>query len=119
MEILTINGRDYSAHIAQKGVGWKRNDLDSDNTGRTKDGLMRRDKIGTKRTVAFSLVNMTREQLAQLDDDLSAATFSATYMDLHGQQTRTFYCSTFGATLEDAYDDEGQWGEATFTMIEV
>lgn len=119
MEILVINGHDYSAHIAQKGLGWKRNDLDSSNTGRTKDGLMRRDKIATKRTISFSLVNMTRAQLAELDDALSTATFQATYLDLHGQQTRTFYCSSFGATLEAAYDDEGQWGEATFNMIEV
>lgn len=119
MEILVINGHDYSAHIAQKGVGWKRNDLDSANTGRTKDGLMRRDKLGTKRSVSYDLVNMTRAQLAQLDDDLSPATFPATYLDLHGQQTRTFYCSSFAATLEAAYDDEGQWGEATFNMIEV
>lgn len=119
MEILVINGHDYSAHIAQKGMGWKRNDLESSASGYTKAGSRRRDKIGTKRSVSYSLMNMTRAQLAQLDDDLSEVTFSATYLDLHGQQTRTFYCSSFAATLEAAYDDEGQWGEATFNMIEV
>ena len=38
MEVLIINGTDYSDAIATKGYGWSRNDLDSDNTTRTKDG---------------------------------------------------------------------------------
>lgn len=37
MEVLVINGHDYSRHIERKGVGWSRNDLDSDKTTRTKD----------------------------------------------------------------------------------
>lgn len=119
MEVLRIGGVDYSRHIQQKGVGWSRNDVDSEKTTRTKDGKLRRYKIATKRKISYKLMNMTREQLAQLDTALSVPTFSATYLDLHGQMTRTFYCSSFSSTLECAYEEGETWGEASFDMIEV
>ena len=120
MEILIINGHDYSRFIESKGYGWSREDLDSENTVRTRDGLLRRDKIGVKRKLSFRLMNMTRAQLAQLDRDLSQASFSASYMDLHGTMTRSFYCSSFSVTLETAPEGaDDAWGEAAFNMIEV
>ena len=119
MEILTINGHDYSKNIKQKGVGWSRNDLDSDKTTRTKDGRMRRQKITTKRKLTFTMFRMSRELLAQLDSDLSAQTFTATYRDLHGTQTREFYCSSFSATLSDVQDGNDIWEGASFSMIEI
>ena len=119
MEVLKIGGVDYSAHIEAKGIGWSRNDVDSEKTKRVKSGNIRRNKITTKRKLSYKLIHMTQEQLAALDDALSEATFSATYLDLHGQQTRKFYCSTFSATLESAYSEDGEWSGAAFDMIEV
>ena len=119
MEVLIINGHDYSRYIERKGYGWTRNDLDSENTGRTKDGKMRRDKVATKRKLSYSVMNMTRAQRAQLDNDLSAPTFSATYLDLYGRQTRTFYTSSFSCTLNELLDGDGEWGDASFSLIEV
>lgn len=119
MDILIIGGVDYSDLIASKGYGWSRNDLDSDKTTRTKDGKMRRDKITTKRKLTFNLHPATRERLAALDDALSAATFSTTYLDLHGRRTGTFYCSSFECELEEATDTNEVWGNAKFSVIEV
>lgn len=119
MEVLVINGHDYSQFIESKGVGWSRNDLDSDKTVRTKDGRMRRDKITTKRKISYTMMYMTRAELAQLDDDLSEDTFSATYLDLHGKQTREFYCSSFSVTTDAVYDADGEWSGAAFNIIEV
>ena len=119
MEVLKINGHDYSSFVERKGVSWSRNDLDSSQTTRTKDGRMRRSKITTKRKLSFTLFNMTRAQLAALDDDLSAATFTATYLDLHGIMTREFYCTSFQATLSEVRDETGAWEGASFTMTEV
>lgn len=119
MEVLKIGGVDYSAHIEEKGIGWSRNDVDSEKTKRVKNGNLRRSKITTKRKLSYKLVNMTRKELAALDDALSADTFSAAYLDLHGQQTRTFYCTSFSVTLESAYSEDGEWGGAAFDMIEV
>lgn len=119
MEVLKINGVDYSPHIEEKGIGWSRNDVDSEKTKRVKNGTLRRDKITTKRKLSYKLLHMTRQQLAALDDALSAPTFTASYLDLHGLQTRKFYCSSFSATLESAYGEEGEWGDAAFNMTEV
>ena len=120
MNILTINGHDYSQYIEVSGYGWSREDLDSENTVRTKDGRMRRDKIATKRKLSFTMTHMTQSELAQLNDDLSEATFNATYFDLHGAMTKEFYCSSFSCTLDMAYDDDGTaWSEASFNIIEV
>lgn len=119
MEILTINGHDYSKYIKQKGVGWARNDLDSEKTTRTKDGRLRRQKITTKRKLTFTMFHMSRDTLSQLDSDLSAQTFRATYMDLHGTQTREFYCSSFSATLSDVQNGVDIWEGASFSLIEI
>lgn len=120
-EILVINGHDYSRFIEAKGIAWERNDIDSDKSGRsTINPEMRRYKLGTKRKMSYNLIGMKREELAQLDDDLSSTFFQATYLDLHGVQTRTFYCSSFKATTNTAEEDgyESWWDGATFTVIE-
>lgn len=119
MEILIINGHDYSAYVESKGIEWSRNDVDSEKSVRTKDGRMRRDKIATKRKLSYNMFHMTQSQLAQLDDDLSEATFSASYRDLHGTLTKEFYCSSFTATLSDVQDETDNWCDASFSIIEV
>lgn len=119
MVIFKTNGHDYSPYVKISGISWSRNDLDSDQTKRTKDGKMRRQKIATKRKISFEIINATREILAQLDDDLSKATFSAEYRDLHGTQTRTFYCSSFSAKLEWVDKETDVWGSGSFSVIEV
>lgn len=120
MNILKINGHDYSSYIQSDGYNWSREDLDSEKTTRTRDGKLRRDKIGVKRKLSFTMMDMPRELLSQLDNDLSQATFSATYLDLHGEQTRTFYCSSFPADLTMILDNGVElWHGAAFSMIEV
>lgn len=119
MEVLVINGHDYSRFIERKGLSWSRNDLDSEDTKRTKAGTMRRNKICTKRKMTYTMTNMTQAELAQLDDDLSEPTFSATYLDLHGILTKTFYCSSLSATVSECNGEESFWEGATFNMTEV
>lgn len=119
MELLIINSHDYSKYIKAKGYNWARNDLDSESSTRTKDGRMRRDKIATKRQLRYSAMGMSRDLLAQLDDDLSSPTFHARYSDLHGVMEREFYCSSFSTTLKSASPDSGDWEAAEFTLTEV
>ena len=119
MEVLIINGNDYSSAIEAKGYGWSRNDLDSENTTRTKDGRMRRDKITTKRKLSFTTRSIPRDMLARLDNDLNKTTCTVKYLDLHGIRTSEFYCSSMECTLEQAADDNEVWGGATFNLIEV
>ncbi len=120
MEILIINGHDYSTYVESDGYNWSREDLDSEKTVRTKNGRLRQVKIGTKRKLSFSMMGMSRELLAQMDDDLSRPTLSATYLDLHGPQTRTFYCSSFSSNLTMILESGVElWTGASFKPIEV
>lgn len=119
MEILIINGHDYSPYVKMSSVSWSRNDLDGPNAKRTKNGRMRRDKIGTKRKIGYEIINASREVLAQLDNDLSAPEFDATIRDLHGTQTRTFYCSSFSAKLQWVDGDRDVWDNGAFNIVEV
>lgn len=117
-EVLIINGHDWSRLIMSKGYGWSRNDLDSGDTGRPKNGLMRRDKVATKRKLTFKTMPAPREKLAQLDEDLSQTFFSATYLDLHGPMTKTFYCTSFETSVEEVGEDYENWLSASFNLVE-
>lgn len=119
MDVLIINGHDYSKYIKMSGISWSRNDLDGSDTKRTKDGRMRRKKICAKRKINYEIFDASREILAQMDDDLSASEFEVTYRDLHGTQTRTFYCSSFSARLQWVDGDRDVWDQGAFSLIEV
>ena len=119
MEVLIINGTDYSSAIASKGYGWSRNDLDSEKTTRTKDGTMRRQKITTKRKLSYTTRSVPHATLAKLDEALNLPTVTVKYLDLHGIRTSKFYCSSLECTLEEAADDNEVWGGAKFNLIEV
>lgn len=110
---------DYSSLVIRSGLGWTRNDLDSDSTGRTLDGVMHRTKVDTKRKLSFKLMPDIQSRYAALDDDLSQETFEAQYADLHGIQTRTFYCSSFAADLDEDIGDDPEWSGGSFSIIEV
>lgn len=120
MYILNINGHDYSRYIASGGYKWTREDLDSEKTTRTKDGKLRRDKICAKRKLSFEMMPMPRSMLIQLNNDLSQPTFQARYLDLYGEQKRTFYCSSFPSDLVMIINGGVElWQGASFNMIEV
>lgn len=120
MNILVINGHDYTKWIQDGGYSWSRDDLDTDKTTRTKDGSMRRDKITQKRNLTYTMLPMPQSQAAQLDSDLTDAQFEVTYHDLHGQQTREFYCSKFPANLRQVIDDGNiYWEGISFNLHEI
>lgn len=110
---------DWSDVVKRSGFGWTRNDLDSESSARTLDGLFHRVKIDTKRKITFELMPDRQSRYADLDDDLSQPTFSAQYADLHGIQTRTFYCSSFASTLDQDVGDDPDWNGGAFSIVEV
>ena len=113
---------DVTPYIVRSGYSWSRNDLDSEKSVRLKNTKIRRDKLGTKRSLSIELRathgELTRETLARLDDLLSKAIYTATFRDLHGTLTRNFYTSTFTATLDEINEDGEQWSGAAFDMVE-
>ena len=120
MQILVINGHDYTKWILSDGYSWSRDDIDSEKTVRVKNGNMRRDKITEKRNLSFKMRPMPEETAAELDTALHDKQFSVTYHDLHGDQTRQFYCSQFPANLRQIVED-GQtlWSGISFNLHEI
>lgn len=110
---------DWSDIAKRSGIGWSRNDLDAESSGRTLDGLMHRTKVTTKRKISYELMPDRQSRYADLDDDLSQPTFQAEYADLHGTLTKTFYCSSFSCTLDEDIDDDPEWSGGSFNIIEV
>lgn len=120
MNILIINGHDYTRWVQDDGYNWSRDDLDSEKTTRVKSGTMRRDKITEKRNLTYAMLPMPEEMAAQLDTDLHEPQFSVQYHDLHGDQTRNFYCSQFPASLQQVIDAENlMWTGISFSLHEI
>ena len=120
MNILVINGHDYTRWVTADGYDWSRDDLDSEKTVRVKTGNMRRDKVTEKRNLTYQMRPMPEELAAQLDTDLHAAQFSVRYHDLHGDQTRQFYCSKFPARLQQVVkEDKLMWAGISFSLHEI
>lgn len=120
MNLLIINGHDYSRWIADEGYDWSRDDLDSDKTTRVKSGKMRRDKITEKRNLSFKMLPMPEALAAQLDNDLHENQFTVQYHDLHGDQSREFYCSQFPAQLRQVVDKNNLlWQGISFNLHEI
>lgn len=120
MNVLVINGHDYTRYIQDDGFEWSRDDVDSEKTVRVKTGSMRRDKITEKRNLTYKMLPMPEALAAQLDTDLHDPEFSVQYQDLHGPQTRRFYCSKFPAKLRQV-TDEGRllWDGISFNLHEI
>ena len=111
---------DYSDMVKLSGLGWKRNDLDADGSGRSPlTGTMLRSLVARKRTLEWTLMPDRQSRYADLDTDLSQETFQAKYSDLHGTLTKTFYCSSFTAKLDQDVDNHPEWSGGSFTLIEV
>lgn len=118
--VLIINGTDYTKYIADGGYSWSRDDLDTDKTTRVKTGDMRRDKITQKRNLTYTMLPMPQDEAASLDSALQESQFSVTYQDLHGQQTREFYCSKFPANLRQVIDEGNLcWEGISFNLHEI
>ena len=120
VNILIINGHDYTNYVADSGFSWSRDDVDSEKTVRVKSGLLRRDKIAEKRNLKYTMLPMPEALAAQLDDDLNAPEFSVRYRDVHGEQQRSFYCSQFSGGLRQIID-EGDllWDGISFNLHEI
>lgn len=120
MTVLRINGHDYSKYVKDDGYDWSRDDLDGPETGRVKTGTMRRTKVAEKRNLTYSMIPMPEALAAQLDTDLHASEFSVTYHDLHGDQTRQFYCSKLPGKLRQIIDEKNvMWGNISFNLHEI
>jgi len=100
-----------------------RSDLDSEDTGRSESGYMRRDRVraGIYKVRASFLVS--KANLKVITDPISAASFSATVFDPYAaaDPTLTMYVGDRSAKLskyvDEAHPADSYW-ELTFSLVE-
>ena len=117
--VFKINGTDYTNLIQEGGIKWSRNDLDSQESGRTLDGVMHRTRIASKIKLSVTCMRMTTDTMIKLNTALSPVFISVTYLDpINGVVTRTFYGSTVEATTQIVLEGKTYWEGTTFNLIE-
>lgn len=117
--VFKINGTDFTDILSEGAIKWSRNDLDSDETGRTLDGLMHRTRVAIKAKLSVTTMRLTTSKIMALNAALKPAFISVTYLDpIDGVTTKTFYGSTVESTTQITMDGETYWEGTTFNLIE-
>ena len=117
--IFKIGGQDFTDILPEGAIKWSRNDLDSEESARTLDGLMHRTRIAIKRKLSITTARLTTGQIMDLNAALKPAFISVTYLDpIDGVTTKTFYGSTVESTTQITMDGETYWTGTTFNLIE-
>lgn len=116
---LQIGGLDLTELVAEGGLKWSRNDLDSDKSGRTLDGVMHRTRVAMKRKLSVTLRRLDTQQLMAVNQALAPQFVTVTYLDpLDGAATRVFYSSTVEAAVQTVAGGRTFWDGVTFSLIE-
>ena len=100
------------------------NDLDSDQTGRSIDGNLHRDVIGTNfRTIDLEWKTMTRSDLQNLLNAVSKTTFTVTYYDpiQDAKISKTMYAGNRKIDMYNYVIDNGKplWVNIGVSLIQV
>jgi len=114
-----IDTTELISYISNGGLKWSRNDLDSDDSGRTLDGIMHRSRIATKIKLQVVLDRLSQAEMTTLVNALSPQFVDVTYIDpVGGSVTKTFYGSTVDSTTERYINGDLFWETTTFSLIE-
>ena len=111
---------DMTPYIANRGVKWNRNDMDSPNTGRTLDGLMHRGRVSTKIRLDITCRPLKASELSIVLTAIYPEYVTVTYTDpMSGTVTKTMYSNNNPASyLFKRPDGTEWWSGITFPLVE-
>lgn len=117
--VFKVDGKDFTSFVLESGIGWSRNDLDSEKTTRTLDGVMRRSRIAIKRKLQVKCRRMNTAEMIALNKALLPQFIKVTFLDpIEGVVTKTFYGSTVEATTQITMNGITYWDGTSFSLIE-
>lgn len=120
VDSLSVDGMDLTPYIADGGIDFESNDIDAANSGRDKDGTMRRLKVARKAKLKVTLRTLPHESLAPILRALGPQEVAVTYLDpMSGWRTSFFYCSSYTTGTLQARDGVTLRKGATFSLVEV
>lgn len=119
MRVL-IDGVDITSYIASEGLQWKLSDLDSDQAGRTLDGVMHRARIDSKVTLDVACRPLRAPEARILLNAIFPEFVQVQYDDpAYGVVTRTMYSNNRPAAFwQVGSDGVDEWAGINFPLIE-
>lgn len=123
IEVLKINGYDFTPLLAEKGVVYKKNDVDSSDAGELASGKFRRDRVIIRPTLAVKLNNakifIDDDMIFNIMEALEPQMFSVKYFDprLGQLTTRRFYTNDVEVTLWKIESGKRRWILSDFTLV--
>lgn len=121
MDVLIINGVNFSRFIQEGGIDVKRNDLEASGAGRTTmDGKMHRARIAVKTTLQVSCIPMDDLDIQRLCNAIYPQFVEVTYLDpMEGMVTRTMYSNNVSVKLKRVEKDGRLlWEGLKFPLIQ-
>lgn len=118
--VFKINNVDITPYIANEGLQWSRNDVDSPNAGRTMDATMYRDRVAIKYKWNVTCRPLLASELSTVLSLIKPEFFTVTYTDPTTQtvKTGTFYSNDIPAQYLMHINGKEYWGGVTFPVIE-
>ena len=115
-----VNGVNLLPYVAEGGLKWSENDLDSSNSGRTLDGTMHRGRVAIKKKLEVTCRPLATAQSRIVLTAIAPEFVDVTYDDpKDGLVTKRMYCSTRPAACLTVFDDgTALWDDISFNLIE-
>lgn len=120
--VLEIDGVDITPYMNWEGFKYGTNDLDSDEAGRTLDGIMHRSRVATKIRLDVTTKKLRTSEAQKILKLIRPEWVTVTYLDLcEGLRTVQMYSNNHSIDMAaSGVDTEGGilWNEFTFPLIE-
>jgi hypothetical protein len=115
-----IGTTDYISYIKRDGFKWECNDLDSEDSGRTLDGVMHRSRVSQKRKLTISLVPLKTEDFATISSAIADEYVDIKILDpkAGAQVTYTFYGSSIKSAVMSDDGTDCWWSDGEFSIVE-
>lgn len=118
---IKIGGVDITKYIAQGGLKWSRNDIDSANAGRTLSGHMNRGRVTQKMKLEIKCKPLLTSETQVLLKLINPEYVTVDYIDpMFGERTGVqFYSNNVPASLLFIDPDGvGHWKDISFPLVE-
>ena len=117
---FTINGVSIINYIAEDGIKWQRNDIESEDAGRTLDGVMHRGRVASKVRLDIKCRPLTSSEAMAVLDAIKPEFVTVRYIDPQdGSVTRTMYSNNIPAICATiSPDGTAVWKGIEFPLIE-
>ena len=117
---FTINGVSLLNYLAEDGIKWQRNDIESEDAGRTLDGVMHRDRVASKVRLDIKCRPLKDAEAMLVLGAIKPEFVTVRYIDPQdGSVTKTMYSNNIPAICATVHPDGTcLWEGIEFPLIE-